>query len=258
MQKSSTGFGMRRIIFIILVNLFCIQTAVYAQSDAYEDFSYGEATNVCNQVYDPYEQINRRIFVFNSILDHFLLRPIVLGYKKVTNSYTRARVTSFLDNLNTPVTVVNYGFQKNYDGVMKGLWRFIINTTFGIGGLFDVASKIGLEVKKQTLGSTLAYYGVGPGPYLVIPFFGSTNARDITSSVFTSDLFNPIMYYVHTDFALIAWGMQVIDTRLALLPFTDYVENSSTDPYITIRSATQQNRESMVSYPKNFKCPKVN
>lgn len=257
MQKDCKGFIMKQIIFVILV-FFLVQSNAYAQEDSYEDFSYGEASNVCNQVYDPYEHLNRKIFAFNSMLDYFLLRPVTLGYKKVTNSYTRARVTSFLDNLDTPVTVVNYGLQMNYDGVMKGLWRFIINTTLGIGGIFDVASKLGLQVKKQALGSTLAHYGVGPGPYVVIPFFGGTNARDITDSVFTSDLFNPVMYYMHIDFAIITWGIQVVDTRLALLPFTDYVANSSTDPYITVRSATHQNRESVVSYPKNFKCPRVN
>lgn len=249
---------MKQIIFIIFTTLFCIQSLSYAQEPDDEDFSYGGPNNVCNQVYDPYEKFNRKVFAFNLVLDHIFLRPVALGYKKITNTYTRARVSSFLDNLNTPVTVVNYSLQTNYDGVMKGLWRFIINTTFGIGGLFDVAGKMELAVTKQTFGSTLAHYGVAPGPYLVVPFFGSTNARDLPDSMFTNNLFNPIMYLTHRDFAMITLGLQIIDTRLALLPFTDYVERSSTDPYIAIRSATHQNRESAVSYPKNFKCPKVN
>lgn len=231
----------------------------YAQQyDTDEDFSYGDSINTCQQVYDPYEKFNRKIFAFNSVVDRAVLRPITLGYKKITNTFIRARVSSFLDNLNTPVTIINYGLQMNSHDTIKGLWRFIINTTFGIGGLFDLASKKGLVVTKQTLGSTLAHYGVGPGPYLVIPFLGGTNARDMLDSVFTNNLFNPIMYYTHEDFTIIILGLQVIDTRLAIMPFTDYVDRSSTDPYITTRSATHQNRESVVSYPKNFKCPQVN
>ncbi|CAF0879458.1 unnamed protein product, partial [Didymodactylos carnosus] len=128
--------------------------------------------------------------------DYLLLRPVTIGYKHLTNAYTKARVSSFIDNISTPVTIVNYGLQGNYTQTMKSVWRFLINTTFGIGGLFDVASKMGLTVTPQSFGSTLANYGVGPGPYLVLPFLGGTNARDITDSVFTNTYFNPIMHMV--------------------------------------------------------------
>lgn len=210
----------------------------------------------CNQAYDPYEKVNRKIFTFNSVLDHFIMRPVAIGYKKVTNDYMRERVSSFIDNMNTPLTMVNYGLQMNYDQTMKSFWRFLINATFGIGGLFDVASKAGLKVTPQNFGSTLAVYGVGPGPYIVLPFFGGTNTRDITNSLFTDTYLNPIMYSMHRDFRLTFFVIQTVNTRFTLLPFTDYVEKSSTDPYIAVRSATHQNRESVVFYPANFRCPK--
>lgn len=222
-----------------------------------DEFSYEyNASKGCHQVYDPYDKFNRRIFAFNSVLDHILLRPITIGYKRITNDYTKARVNSFVSNVAAPVTIVNYGLQMNYEQTMKSIWRFLINSTFGIGGLFDVASKMGLKVTTQTFGSTLARYGVAPGPYLVLPFFGGTNARDVTDSLFTNNYFNPIMHVVHQDFKIVEFAMQTIDTRLILLPFTDYVEKNSTDPYIAIRSATHQNRESVVFYPKQFVCPK--
>ncbi len=253
---------MKRFILLSLVilnffNLTAIADVQNTQDN--DDFQYVySAKNGCMQVYDPYEKLNRKIFVFNSILDYLFLRPITIGYKQFTNDYTKARVSSFLDNITIPLTAVNYGLQMNYDQTMKSIWRFLINSTFGIGGLFDVASKIGLKVTKQTLGNTLAHYGVGPGPYLVLPFIGATNARDFTDPVFTNSYLNPIMYRVHRNFEMVVSSVQIIDTRLGLLPFTDYITRSSTDPYIAVRSAMHQNRESVIAYPKQFKCPKPN
>ncbi|WP_375333112.1 VacJ family lipoprotein [Candidatus Tisiphia endosymbiont of Psammoecus bipunctatus] len=251
---------MKQFILLLLVNFSSI-TAIASTQNTQDDedfrYVYNEGKG-CTQVYDPYEKLNRKIFAFNSVLDYLFLRPITIGYKRISNNYTRARVSSFLDNISVPLTAVNYGLQMNYDQTMKSLWRFLINATFGIGGLFDVADKIGLRVTKQTLGSTLAHYGVGPGPYLVIPFLGGTNARDSTDAIFTNSYLNPIMYAVHRDFEIIVSGVQVINTRLGLLPFTDYIGCSSIDPYIAVRSATHQNRESVIVYPKQFKCPKPN
>ncbi len=257
MKPIMKGFILLALVILNFFNLTVIADVQNTQDK--DDFQYVySAKNGCMQVYDPYEKLNRKIFVFNSILDYLFLRPITIGYRQFTNDYTKARVSSFLDNITIPLTAVNYGLQMNYDQTMKSIWRFLINSTFGIGGLFDVASKIGSKVTKQTLGSTLAYYGVGPGPYLVLPFIGGTNARDFTDPVFANSDLNPIMYRVHRDFEMVVSSVQIIDTRLGLLPFTDYITRSSTDPYIAVRSATHQNRESVISYPKQFKCPKPN
>ncbi|WP_375326935.1 VacJ family lipoprotein [Candidatus Tisiphia endosymbiont of Nemotelus uliginosus] len=250
---------MKYFTLLILISIFNLtatansSTANEADDDFRYSYNYGKG---CNQVYDPYEPLNRRVFAFNSTLDYLFLRPITIGYKRLTNNYTKARVSSFIDNITTPITTINYGLQGNYGQTMKSFWRFLINTTFGIGGLFDVASKMGLTVTPQSFGSTLASYGVGPGPYVVLPFLGGTNTRDVTDSVFTNTYFNPIMHIVHRDFRMVLFGTQTIDTRLALLPFTDYVSQNSTDPYIAIKSATHQNRESVLFYPKQFICPK--
>ncbi len=223
----------------------------------HSDFSYPSTTGSCIAVYDPLEKMNRKIFVFNGVLDYFLLRPITLTYRSMTNDYVKSRVTSFVDNISTPFTVLQYGFQMNYNSAMKGIWRFIINSTFGILGAFDVAHAFGLDLQKQTIGSTLAYYGVGPGPYLILPFSGSTNTRDAIDNFFGLRAFNDILYSSQalTTGAMIA---QTIDARMSILDFTDYVARTSLDPYISIRSATQQARESTLKYPVNFKCPKIN
>ncbi len=255
--KKTKNKAMKQFILLLLINFFSITAIATTQDD--EDFRYAyNHIGKCTQVYDPYEKLNRKIFAFNSVLDYLLLRPITIGYKQVTNDYIKDRVSSFLDNIYMPLTMVNYGLQVNYDQTMKSLWRFLINTTFGIGGLFDVAGKIGLKVIKQTLGSTLAHYGVGPGPYLVIPFIGGSNARDIADSLFTNRYLNPILYATHRDYETIISKIQIIENRLKLLPLSDYIEDNSLDPYIAIRSAMHQNRESVITYPKQFKCPKPN
>ncbi|HJD55666.1 MAG TPA: MlaA family lipoprotein [Rickettsia endosymbiont of Pyrocoelia pectoralis] len=242
-------------IFIILFSLFAKADLEYVDDDIY-NYNGGNDKNGCREVYDPYEKLNRKIFAFNSTLDYVFLRPLAIAYKNVTNDYTKARVNSFVGNFDMPLTAVNYGLQLNYDKTMKSVWRFIINSTLGIGGLFDVAGKVGLPSDRQTFGNTLAHYGVAPGPYLVLPLIGSTNARDMTDPIFTNYALNPLMYYTHADFELGLLAANKINDRYNVLSFSDYVMKNSTDPYIAIRSALHQAREATVQYPENFKCPK--
>ena len=241
-------------------NVFIISLPMMSNSYAEEIQSENKYKNTYSidqdvlEVYDPYEKLNRKIFAFNSVLDHFILRPVAIFYKNVTNNYIKARVGSFTDNINMPLTVVNYSLQLKYENTMNSLWRFIINTTFGIGGLFDVASKFDLNPTRQTFGSTLARYGVGPGPYLVIPFFGSTNARDVTDNIYTNGALK--RYQFHRDFRWGVTGVKLVHDRAVALPFTDHIAKTSTDPYIAIRSAIHQNRESKVRYPEGYKSPR--
>ncbi|AFB28442.1 MlaA family lipoprotein [Rickettsia rickettsii] len=243
------------ILSIILCSLSIRADLEYVDNEIY-NYNGGSNENGCIEVYDPYEKFNRKVFVFNSVLDYIILRPLAIGYKNITNDYVKARVNSFVNNVDTPLTAVNYGLQLNYDKTMKSVWRFLINTTLGIGGLFDVAGKVGLPSDRQTFGSTLAHYGVAPGPYLVLPIIGSTNARDMTDSVITNYALNPLMYYTHNDFDLGVLAVSKINDRYVVLPFSDYVMKNSTDPYVAIRSALHRVREASVQYPENFKCPK--
>ncbi|MGI4775874.1 MAG: MlaA family lipoprotein [Janthinobacterium lividum] len=247
-------------IFTIITLVVCSSLNSLALDIENEKEGYKYTYNIEEEdaeAYDPYEKLNRKIFAFNAVLDHFTLRPIAVFYKNVTNDYTRDRVRSFTDNINMPLTFVNQILQMNFNKASRSFWRFAINTTLGVGGLFDVASKVGLNYDRQTFGGTLAYYGVGPGPYLVIPFFGSNNARDVTDSIITNDALNPIKYKLHKDFKLALTGTKLIHDRAAILPFSDHVEKDSADPYVAIRSAVHQNRESKVEYPSGFKYPET-
>lgn len=242
------------IILFIFSNSFAI--AEDYNNDEYQyPYSY---ENKCNDVYDPYEKLNRKIFMFNSVLDYFILRPVAIGYRNMTNDYTKDRVSSVLDNVSTPLSVVNYTIQGNLDGTLKSFWRFAINSTIGIFGLFDVASKMGIRIDRQTFGNSLAHYGVPPGPYLVLPFIGGTNARDFLDPVIFNNGLNPVNYYLPKDTKLASRITKLVSERSDILLFTDNIAKNSPDPYIAIRTAIHQNRESLVEYPDKFICPKSN
>lgn len=228
-----------------------------ALNDDEDEFAGYAALNQTCPPYDPYEPLNRKIYYFNAVLDTFILRPVSKGYIRFTNDYTKARVSSFVYNIDTPLSTVQYALQGNSEGVFKTFWRFVINTTVGIGGLFDVAGKIGLTAQTQTLGDTLATYGVGPGPYIVLPFYGSTSARSVTDPIITNNAFNPLKYKLHSDFKLVTSGVKVVHERAELMPFTDYITKNSPDTYIAVRDAYLQSREAKMLYPKGFKCPPV-
>ncbi len=241
------------IIILTIIFIFISINNVLAVED--NEFDYPINNKICEHTYDPLEKLNRKILIFNGILDYFILRPVTIFYKNITNDYIKDRVSSFVGNINTPFTAIQYGAQLNFEYGMKSVWRFLINSTFGVFGLFDVATKIGIDSPKQTIGSTLAFYGVGPGPYLVLPIYGPTNARDFTDNFFGSGSLNTIIY----DNKILTTGStiaQVINMRMALLPFGEYVAKNSLDPYITIRNAMHSNRESSIKFDKDFTCPK--
>lgn len=250
---------MRLNLYLVLVIIMVMSNMAHAANkDDDSDYNYSYHNGVkCRQIYDPYEKFNRKIFVFNSGLDYVILRPIAIAYKNITNDYTKTRVSSFLDNIQEPLTSVNYAIQMNFQGFIKSVWRFLINTTFGVGGMFDVASKTDLPSNPQSFGSTLAHYGVGPGPYLVIPFFGNASIRDAGDMVLFNSAMNPLRYSFHKDFQLGLTGAKIVSSRAAILPFTDSIAKSSPDPYIAVRSAVFQYQEAKMQYPANFVCPVV-
>lgn len=252
---------MRLNLYLILFTIMVISNIANAANkedggDYEYNYSYQNGVK-CRQIYDPYEKFNRKIFVFNSGLDYVILRPIAIAYKNITNDYTKARVSSFLDNIQEPLTSVNYAIQLNFQGFMQSIWRFLINTTLGVGGLFDVASKTNLLHNPQTFGTTLAHYGVGPGPYLVIPFFGNASSRDAGDMVLFNSAMNPLRYSFHQDFQLGLTGAKIVSSRAAILPFTDSISKTSPDPYVAVRSAVFQYQEAKMQYPANFVCPVV-
>ncbi len=239
---------------LIAFSLF-LSTGAFA-GDSYK-YNYSMVDDECNDLDDPLEKLNRKVFVFNSVLDYFILRPIAKGYTKVLNEYSRDKISNFVDNVNVSLTVMNNIFQADADNALQSFWQFTIKTTLGVGGFFDVAANVGLKTSPQTFGSTLARYGAGPGPYVVLPFFGSSNMRDIFDPLFFNSKFNPLKHQLHRDFSLPLAGVTLVQKRSEALPFTDYVTKNSSDPYVTIRSTAHQYREKNLRYPASYRCKRI-
>jgi phospholipid-binding lipoprotein MlaA len=208
----------------------------------------------CEDIYDPLEPVNRKVFMVNSALDYVLLRPVAKGYREIVPKGAQMKVGNFLDNLYTPVTFVNNIFQLNFSGAMKSFWKFTFNSTFGFLGFNDLTTKRGLEVQRQRFGDTLAYYGARPGPYIVLPIYGSTNLRDMFDVVTLDKVLNPLTYKISNKSFSYFRVASIIHNRSEILPFTDNISKTSLDPYVTIRSVLHQRRESEVHYPESRKC----
>jgi len=189
------------------------------------------------------EGFNRGVYKFNDTLDRAALKPIAKGYRKVTPSFVRTGVGNVLSNLEYPGTFVNQFLQGKVLLGLKDTGRFLVNTTLGIGGIFDVATPIGLEKNDEDFGQTLAVWGVPSGPFLNLPLFGPSSLRDAPSRAF--DYFtNPLEYIDEVPWEA-EWGVRVIGivhSRSELLPLDETLQRAY-DPYVFIRDAWVQQRE---------------
>lgn len=131
---------------------------------------------------DPWEGFNRRMYYFNAKADEYVLLPLVDGYQYVTPDFVEDGVSNFFDNLGEIPTFLNSVLQAKLGVATKTLGRFVVNTTVGIAGLFDVATPLGIEEQNEDFGQTLGYWGVEPGPYLVLPLLGPSSVRDATGT----------------------------------------------------------------------------
>lgn len=167
--------------------------------------------------YDPFESMNRRIYYFNYQFDNWVALPVSNSYKFFLPQTARTGVGNFFSNLYEPISAINGVLILDYKAVFTGLSRFFINTTIGIGGLFDVAKLMNIHRSEITLNDTLAVYGVKDGPYLILPFLGPSDLRNASSLLTTFVLrvpLDPISIYTGTLWEDIAIkGLDAVDIR---------------------------------------------
>lgn len=191
---------------------------------------------------DPFESFNRGMYQFNYAFDGAVLKPVTIIYRGITPEPAQEMASNFLANLYTPVTFGNSVIQLDPQNSFAALWRFIINSSFGIGGVFDVASEAGLKMRHTDFGQTLAMYGWNSGPYVVLPVIGPSNTRDSFGRLV--DAFMNPFNYAGTGESIAMWSATAVDKRSANMQLLDDIYQTSLDPYTTFRSGYTQKRTS--------------
>lgn len=195
---------------------------------------------------DPIEPLNRAIFSFNKGFDSAILKPIATVYKKVLPQTLQNSIRNFLNNLRTPLILANNLLQGDLDGAGNTIARFTVNSIVGFGGFGDPASELGAKYRSEDFGQTLAVWGMGEGPYLMLPIFGPSNPRDLIGLV-VDTVGDPIDIWADNTgrdaIPISRFLVRGIDRRAKVLRTLDELEKSSLDFYATIRSLYRQVRE---------------
>jgi len=227
---------------VILVSAILLVTTGCAKRPPDSD---PQAVQAYLEANDPLEPMNRQIFAFNQKFDRHILKPTAMFYRQFGPPTMRKGISNFVRNWREPVTLVNDVLQAQPSRAGISLSRFLINSTFGVLGLFDTASHWGIERHTEDFGETFAVWGVGEGFYLMLPFLGPSNARDLTGTV-VDFLYDPVSLWLsHKGWTYIRYGrlmLRGLIFREENLETLDDLAKSSTDFYATLRSAYRQNR----------------
>jgi phospholipid-binding lipoprotein MlaA len=195
---------------------------------------------------DPFEGLNRTVFTVNDKIDQYALKPVAKGYVWATPQPVRDSVTNFFSNIGDVYIAANNLLQLKITDGVQDIMRIVINTVFGVGGLFDVATLAKLPKHENDLGLTLGHYGVPPGPYLVLPLFGPSTVRDAIGSV-GNYYVNPLSYIDPPGLSWALYGLNVVNTRANLLNASDVLEGAALDKYSFVRNAYLQRRQYLLS-----------
>jgi phospholipid-binding lipoprotein MlaA len=195
---------------------------------------------------DPYENFNRKMYDFNAFADRVAIRPVAVGYRKITNETTRRLISNFFANIESPITIANDLLQANPKEAFKATSRLVINTTVGILGLFDPASEMSIDASTTDLGVTLAKWGVPEGPYVVLPLFGSTTVREAFAFPVDRYLFDPLSWYsaghsFQLDVHFAPTFVYLVTLRSSAIDAEGLLEGVY-DPYVFYRDAYRQRR----------------
>lgn len=205
-----------------------------------------------NEISDPFESFNRGVFSFNQGFDHAIINPAIEGYRTVVPKPARTGISNFLTNLKSPIFLANQVLQGDVSGAATVLERTVINTLLGFG-LFDVAGAEGIEHEPEDFGQTLAVWGVGHGPYIVVPFLGPSSLRDYVG--YAVDAYaDPLrLYLFNIDEEGWAYGRAGADyfvLRDSLMDVLKDLEKNSVDYYAATRSIYVQRRAALVADSK--------
>jgi len=195
---------------------------------------------------DPWQVVNRPVFAINDTFDKMLFKPLAKGYDALAPEPVQNAVTNFFSNLGEIDNAINNLFQGKPVQFATSLGRLAINSTVGIGGLFDVASHAGLERAPEDLGQTFGVLGANAGPYIVLPLLGSSSIRDLPGRVLSMYI-NPLAWLDDVSFRNIMVGVNAVDSRANLLAKEDIASEISNDKYTLYRDAFLEERDFEIS-----------
>ena len=225
--------------------LYLKQSLVYGLVAALVALQGGCATGPNANPKDPLEPMNRSITKFNDGLDDYVLKPVATGYRDYTPDPVQKGVGNFFRNIGDMFSTVNNGLQLKGRETAESLMRVVVNTTFGIYGIFDFASDIGLKRNPEDFGQTLGYWGVPDGPYLVLPVFGPSTVRD-ASTMPVEFALDPVTSHEDRVERYTATGLRVVDKRATLLATGNLLNEAALDKYSFTRDAYLQFRRNQV------------
>jgi phospholipid-binding lipoprotein MlaA len=216
----------------------CATTSPNGGGQDKDDEAYGLTS-------DPLEPFNRSMYAFNDVLDKALLKPVATGYERFVPGPARQIVGNFFGNIEDVWTAFNQLLQGKPGPAASDLWRFAINTTFGFGGIADVASPMGIEKHDEDFGQTLAVWGVPSGPYLVMPLFGPSTVRDGPSRLIDveGDLLSQLDSHGLRNNL---WLLRLVDTRSRLFGAERLMGGAALDEYSFVRDAWLQRRRNEI------------
>ena len=204
---------------------------------------------------DPFEGFNRAMFSFNETVDDAVLKPVATGYRNVVPEPVRECTGNVFSNINDVFVAVNSLLQGKVGDAVSDACRVLINSTVGILGCFDVASKMGLEKHNRDFGQTFGKWGIASGPYLVLPFLGPSNLREGVGTMIYSRL-DPV-WAKHIPTRNVAYSLRAVNGRADLLSASSAVEDAALDKYAFIRDAYVQRRQSLIDDNENKARPKA-
>lgn len=208
---------------------------------------------------DPLEGLNRGIFEFNRVVDGMLIKPAAQIYRGVLPQQAQDSVRNFLRNLRSPVILANDLLQGDGDRAGKTVGRFLVNSTLGVLGLFDVASDLGMPFHDEDFGQTLAVWGVGEGFYLVLPILGPSSPRDL-AGLGAEFFLDPVNLYLRKEdleyLTYVRAGVRGVDARARAIDVLDELERTSLDYYAAIRSLYRQQRANDINNSRSPDDPK--
>lgn len=226
-----------------LIQVFFITCALLAtgcaSTEKRTDLSADMVSATANPI-DPFEDFNRSIYGFNMGLDRYVLKPVSDGYKFITPDFVETGVSNFFNNLKGINVVLNDVLQGKFQQGASDTGRFLTNTTIGVAGLFDVASEFGMQHNVEDFGQTLAVWGVGGGPYLVLPILGPTTIRDGGAGI-VDRAANPGTYVPFTGI------LEGINDRANAEGALNFINEAALDPYVFTRESFLQYRQNLIN-----------